>query len=351
MSTSDPVPHSRPDVSETEVLTAQQTGEFEAFTPPDALILEIKETADKLFRDQATRGDLKIISRALKELRYAFKVFKPYRLRRKITVFGSARTPPEHPAYQMAVEFGRRMAQEGWMVVTGGGGGIMEAGHEGAGRDMSFGLNIVLPFEQEANPVISQDNKLINFKYFFTRKLLFVKEVHAIALFPGGFGTMDEGFETLTLVQTGKRDLMPMVCVDEPGDGYWQGWKTFVEQQLVRRRLISPADMSLFRIVDSVDAAVAEVLRFYSIYHSMRYVRKKLVLRLNRELSDALVDRLNVEFVDIVESGKIVKSTALPLESDDKHLHDLPRLVFTFNRKDIGRLRQMVDVINADGAN
>ncbi|HTI52076.1 MAG TPA: TIGR00730 family Rossman fold protein, partial [Planctomycetaceae bacterium] len=273
-----------------------------------------------------------------------------FRLRRKITVFGSARTPPEHPAYRMAVEFGRRMAEEGWMVVTGGGGGIMEAGHEGAGREMSFGLNIVLPFEQEANPVISQDNKLINFKYFFTRKLLFVKEVHAIALFPGGFGTMDEGFETLTLVQTGKRDLMPMVCVDEPGEGYWQGWKTFVEQQLLRRRLISPADLSLFRIVDSVDAAVAEVLRFYSIYHSMRYVRKKLVLRLNRELSDALVERLNVEFVDIVESGKIVKSAALPLESDDKHLQDLPRLVFTFNRKDIGRLRQMVDLINAEGA-
>jgi uncharacterized protein (TIGR00730 family) len=339
------VPRSRPDLSETDVLSAAQSVEFD-LTSPDARVLEIKETADKLVRDQATRGDLKIISRALKELRYAFKVFKPYRLHRKITVFGSARTPPEHPAYRMAVDFGRRMAQEGWMVVTGGGGGIMEAGHEGAGRDMSFGLNIVLPFEQEANPVISQDSKLINFKYFFTRKLLFVKEVHAIALFPGGFGTLDEGFETLTLVQTGKRDLMPIVCVDEPGDGYWLAWKTFIGKQLLDRGLISPADMSLFRIVDSVEAAAKEVLTFYSTYHSMRYVRRKLVLRLNTEPSDALLDRLNAEFADIIESGKIVKSPALPLESDDKHLHHLPRLVFNFNRRDIGRLRQMVDVIN-----
>jgi uncharacterized protein (TIGR00730 family) len=341
----DPVPHPRTDLSETEVLTAMQSGTFDAINP-DILIGEIKETADKLFRDQTTRGDLKIISRALKELRYAFKVFKPYRLNRKITVFGSARTPPAHPAYRMAVEFGKRMAQEGWMVVTGGGPGIMEAGHEGAGREMSFGLNIVLPFEQEANPVILKDSKLINFKYFFTRKLLFVKEVHAIALFPGGFGTMDEGFETLTLVQTGKRDLMPMVCIDEPGEGYWEGWKAFIERQLLARKLISPADMSLFRIVDNVDDAVAEVLRFYSTYHSMRFVRKKLVLRLNRELSDEQVERLNVDFADIIESGKIVKSAALPLESDDKHLHELPRLVFNFNRKDIGRLRQMVDAIN-----
>jgi uncharacterized protein (TIGR00730 family) len=347
----DPVPRSRPDLSETEVLTAMQSGTFDAIsTTPDALVLEIKETADKLVRDQTTRGDLKIISRALKELRYAFKVFKPYRHRRKITVFGSARTPPDHPAYRMTVEFGKRMAQEGWMVVTGGGPGIMEAGHEGAGREMSFGLNIVLPFEQEANPVILKDSKLINFKYFFTRKLLFVKEVHAIALFPGGFGTMDEGFETLTLVQTGKRDLMPMVLIDEPGDGYWQGWKSFIERQLLGRKLISPADMSLFRIVDNVEDAVVEVLRFYSTYHSMRYVRKKLVLRLNRELSDAVVEQLNVDFAGIVESGKIVKSAALPLESDDKHLHDLPRLVFNFNRKDIGRLRQMVDAINTAGA-
>lgn len=344
-----PVPHSRPDLSETESLSTSRSVEFSALNP-DALVLEIKDTADKLVRDQTTRGDLKVISRALKELRYAFKVFKPYRTRRKITIFGSARTPPSTAIYQMASEFGRRMAEEGWMAVTGGGPGIMEAGHEGAGRDMSFGLNIVLPFEQEANPVILNDSKLINFKYFFTRKLLFVKEVHGIALFPGGFGTLDEGFEALTLVQTGKRDLMPIVCVDEPGGSYWLGWKEFIEKQLLARRLISPADMSLFRIVDTVEAGVDEFLRFYSTYHSMRYVRKKLVLRLNSEPSDALVEKLNVDFADILESGKIVKSAALPLESDDAHLAQLPRLVLTFNRKDIGRLRQMVDVLNADWA-
>jgi uncharacterized protein (TIGR00730 family) len=249
----------------------------------------------------------------------------------------------------MAEEFGRQMAASGWMVVTGGGGGIMEAGHAGAGREMSFGLNIVLPFEQEANPVIAEDEKLINFKYFFTRKLLFVKEVHAIVLFPGGFGTQDEGFETLTLVQTGKRDLMPIVCVDEPGGTYWNGWRKFVTEQLLDKQLISPADMSLLGCFDSVDGAVAEILRFYSVYHSMRFVRRKLVIRLNCEPGEELIARLNSEFRDIVESGQIVRSSALPLESDDPHLAELPRLVFQFNRKDIGRLRQMVDVINSAG--
>src|SRR5216684_438971 len=203
----------------------------------------------------------------------------------------------------MGVEFGRQMAANGWMVVTGGGPGIMEAGHEGAGREMSFGLNIMLPFEQEANAVISKDEKLINFKYFFTRKLLFVKEVHAIVFFPGGFGTQDEGFETLTLVQTGKRDLMPIVCVDEPGGTYWQKWREFVVEQLLDRHLISPADMSLFRSFDSVEEAVGEVLKFYSVYHSMRYVRRKLVLRLNHEPGDELIARLNDEFRDII-SGR-----------------------------------------------
>ncbi len=341
------VPHSRPDLSETDVLSSAQSIEFEPLGP-DALVNDIKAVADKLATDQTTRGDLKIILRALKELRYAFKVFKPFRLQRKVTMFGSARTPPDRLIYQMAVECGRQMAAHGWMVVTGGGGGIMEAGHAGAGREMSFGLNIMLPFEQDANPVIAADEKLINFKYFFTRKLLFVKEVHAIVLFPGGFGTQDEGFETLTLVQTGKRDLMPIVCVDEPGGTYWKGWQEFVRKELHERKLISPADLSLFRCFDSVDEAVAEVLRFYSVYHSMRFVRRKLVLRLNHEPSQELIERLNAEFSDIV-SGKIIRSAALPQESDDPHLADLPRLVFQFNRRDIGRLRQMVDVINSSG--
>ncbi|HLJ10850.1 MAG TPA: TIGR00730 family Rossman fold protein [Planctomycetaceae bacterium] len=345
----DQVPHSRPDRSETDVLSSAQSLEFEPFGP-DALVGEIKEVADKLVRDQTTRGDLKIIARALKELRYAFKVFKPFRLQRKVTMFGSARTPPDQLIYRMGIEFGRQMAAHGWMVVTGGGAGIMEAGHAGAGRKMSFGLNIMLPFEQEANPVIASDQKLINFKYFFTRKLLFVKEVHAIVLFPGGFGTQDELFETLTLVQTGKRDLMPIVCVDQPHGTYWKAWQQFVVEHLLNRQLISDADMSLFRCFESVPDAVAEILRFYSVYHSMRYVRRKLVLRLNHEPGSELIARLNDEFRDIIESGRIVRSAALPLESDDPHLAELPRLVFQFNRKDMGRLRQMVDLINTPAA-
>jgi hypothetical protein len=341
----DQIPKSRPDRSETDVLSGSHSVEFEPVAP-DTLVDQIKDVADKLARDQTTHGDLKIILRALKELRYAFKVFKPYRLRRKVTMFGSARIPPAALIYKMGVEFGRRMAEEGWMVVTGGGPWIMEAGHAGAGREMSFGLNIVLPFEQDANPFIAADEKLINFKYFFTRKLLFVKEVHGIVLFPGGFGTQDEGYETLTLVQTGKRDLMPIICIDEPHGTYWQGWRKFIVDELLQHKLISPADMSLFTFVDSVESGVRELLKFYSVYHSMRYVRRKLVIRLNHEPGDELIARLNDEFRDIV-TGQILRSQALPLESDDPHLVDLPRLVFQFNRKDIGRLRQMVDVINS----
>ena len=314
------------------------------------LIEEIKETADKFARDHATRGDLKIVSRALRELRYAFKVFKPYRRQRKITVFGSARTRPGTPTYDAAVTFGQMFAEAGWYVVTGAGGGIMEAGHVGAGRKMSMGLNIMLPFEQESNYVINNDEKLVNLKYFFTRKLLFVKEVHAVALFPGGFGTQDEGFETLTLVQTGKRDLMPIVLVDEPGGTYWREWQEYIEQNLLKRELISPADMSLFKVTDDPLAAFHEVMHFYCVYNSMRYVRDKLYVRLHSEPTAAFVDQLNRDFADIVASGRIEKAAAHPLESDDEHLQDLPRIVFNFNRRDFGRLRMLVDAINNEMA-
>lgn len=339
----EPAPRSQPDNSELYVLPTEH--QLEPFDQQD-LINEIKETADKLARDQASRGDLKILSRALRELRYAFKVFKPLRKNRKVTVFGSARTKPEEPAYQHAVAFGRAMANEGWMVLTGAGGGIMEAGHVGAGRELSVGVNILLPFEQEANYVINKDEKLIHLKYFFTRKLLFVKEVHAVVCFQGGFGTQDECFETLTLVQTGKRDLMPIVCVDEPGGDYWATWKQYVIDQLLRRGLISPEDMSLFLVTDSVDAAVEEIMRFYSVYHSMRYVRKKLVLRLNHPPSAQLIERINDEFSAICETGRIELSPPLPQEADETHLLSLPRLSFQFNRRFIGRLRQLVDVLN-----
>ena len=335
----------RPDVSESDVLPTEHTAELEG---RQSLVDEIKATADKLGADGATRGDLKILSRALKELRYAFKVFTPYRKQRKVTVFGSARTPPGHPAYEQAARFGKRIAEEGWMVLTGAGGGIMEAAHVGAGREMSMGVNIMLPFEQSANYVIFDDEKLVNLKYFFTRKLLFVKEVHGIVLFPGGFGTQDEGFETLTLVQTGKRDMMPIVCVDEPGGTYWSVWQDWVKEQLLDKGLISPEDLSLYKITDDVEDAIDEVLRFYCVYNSMRFVRDKLVLRLHVDPPDAFVERLNDEFADIVETGSIKKTTAHRFEADDEHLADLPRLSFRFNRRNLGRLRQMIDLINSE---
>ncbi|MBX3443660.1 MAG: TIGR00730 family Rossman fold protein [Planctomyces sp.] len=339
-------PHAaRPDVSETHSLPT----EHQPVPQPIAqLVDEIKDTAEKLGRDQASRGDVKILARALKELRYAFKVFTPYRRQRKVTVFGSARLQPEHPAYQQAVKFGRRMAEVGWYVVTGAGGGIMEGAHVGAGRTHSMGLNIMLPFEQESNYIINDDPKLVHFKYFFTRKLMFVKEVHAIALFAGGFGTQDELWETLTLVQTGKRDLMPIVCVDYPGSTYWSDWLEYVKRHLLGEELISPADLSLVKVVDDVDAAVDEVLEFYTIYNSMRFVRDKLYLRLHKAPDAALLDRLNDEFQDIVASGKIELVGSHSLESEDEHLADLPRLAFVFNRRDYGRLRQLVDVLNRE---
>lgn len=324
----------------------------EEAAPPvgiDELVQQIKETADKLARDQASRGDVKLLSTALRELRYCFKVFSALRQQRKVTVFGSARLPASHPSYQQAVEFGRRMAREGYMVITGAAAGIMEAGHVGAGRENSIGINIMLPFEQAANPIISGDAKLMHLKYFFTRKLLFVKECDGIALFPGGFGTLDEGFEVLTLVQTGKSHMFPIVMVDEPGGDYWKRWDEFIHDCLYKRGLISPADRSLYYITESVEDAVEEIVSFYRVYHSMRYVRGELVLRLRREPSPGLLARLNRDFADIVERGAITVSGPLPLEANEPALHDLPRLRFWFDRKNHGRLRELIDVLNAEG--
>jgi uncharacterized protein (TIGR00730 family) len=312
----------------------------------EQLAQQIRETADKLLRDGATRGDIKLLSTALKELRYAFKVFTPYRHLRKVTVFGSARLPESHPAYASAVEFSRRIAEAGWMVVTGAASGIMEAGHVGAGREKSIGVNILLPFEQEANPIIRGDMKLMHLKYFFTRKLLFVKESDAVALFPGGFGTQDECFEVLTLVQTGKSQMFPIVMLDEPGGNYWLRWREYMADELLARQLISPADMSLFKVTDSVDEAVAEVLQFYRVYHSMRYVHGDLLLRLQQRLSEELLERLRNDFADMLEAGTIEQIEAVPEEANETHIAALPRLRFRFDRHNLGRLRQMIDVIN-----
>jgi uncharacterized protein (TIGR00730 family) len=315
----------------------------------EQLVQQLKETADKLIRDQANRGDVKLLSTALKELRYAFKVFAPYRQRRKVTVFGSARLSADHPAYAQAVEFSRRMAESRFMVITGAASGIMEAGHVGAGRENSIGVNILLPFEQDANAVIAGDAKLMHLKYFFTRKLLFVKESDAVALFPGGFGTLDEGFEVLTLIQTGKSHLFPVVMVDEPGGDYWKQWHHYVETVLLKRGMISPADLALYKVTDSVDEAVAEIVNYYRVYHSMRYVGGYLVLRLQHALAEPFIDKIHREFADILESGGFEQTSALPAEANDTHLATLPRLCFRFDRKNLGRLRMMIDTINKEG--
>lgn len=306
----------------------------------------MSRTISRLEKDGTTRGDLKILNRTLKELRYAFKVFQPYRRRRKVTVFGSARTAPEKPSYQQAVEFSREMARHGWMTITGAGGGIMEAGHVGAGQELSMGLNIQLPFEQSANHVIEGDPKLVTMKYFFTRKLMFVKECSAVVCLPGGFGTLDETAETLTLLQTGKQTMLPVVLLDEPGGNYWKHFGEFVTKTLLEDGMISPEDQALYKIVDSVDAAVKETLDFYRVYHSMRYVGDTLVLRVTSKLNDDHIEQINKDFADILVEGKIEQVAALPEERNEPELSELPRLKLRFDRKQLGRLRLLIDAIN-----
>ncbi len=309
-------------------------------------VREIKEAADKLLEDGARRGDVKLLCTAFKELRHCFKVFARYKDKRKVTVFGSARTKPDHPTYLQAIEFGKRMTAEGWMTVTGAGAGIMEAAHVGAGRGDSMGLNILLPFEQSANPVMTGNDKLMTMRYFFTRKLMFVKETDAIVLFPGGFGTHDEGFEVLTLIQTGKSHIFPVVLVDHPDGSYWSQWHAFIEQQLKANGLISPPDTALYRVTHSVEEAVAEVTNFYRVYHSMRYVKKDLIVRLNRPIPDAVLDQLNTDFKDIIWEGKIERAAPDPAEANEPELAELPRLRFRFDRHGHARMRQMIDLLN-----
>jgi uncharacterized protein (TIGR00730 family) len=309
--------------------------------------LQIKETADKLVQDRVSRGDVKLLSVALRELRYSFKVFAAYRGRRKVTVFGSARLPLSDPSCVQAIEFGKQLAELDWFVITGAASGIMEAGHVGAGREHSIGVNILLPFEQEANAIIRNDPKLMHLKYFFTRKLLFVKESDAVALFPGGFGTLDEAFEVLTLIQTGKSHLFPIVMLDVPGSDYWAHFLRFTRDVLLARGLISEFDLHLFKVTSSVDEAIAEVLNFYRVYHSMRYVRGDLLLRLQKPLSEPTLDRLRGEFKDVVKEGTLEQTNALPEEANEPLLAKMPRLKFRFDRHRLGRLRQLIDAINA----
>jgi hypothetical protein len=235
--------------------------------------------------------------------------------------------------------------QQSWMVITGAGNGIMRAGHHGATRKASFGVAISLPFEQSTNTIIADDEKLINFRYFFTRKLMFVKEARAIVLFPGGFGTLDEGFEALTLVQTGKAHPMPIVLIDEPGGTYWAHWRNYVEQELLRPGMICADDMHLFFMTDSAEAGVREIIHFYRRYHSSRYVRDDLVMRLNHPLDEAVLARLNEEFADILTAGTI-RQVDQALDEESGEFPDKPRLILAFNKRNAGRLRQFINVIN-----
>ncbi|TAE55668.1 MAG: LOG family protein [Nostocales cyanobacterium] len=311
-------------------------------------IQQVLTTILRLADSEIERLDWKILSASLTDMERGFQLFYKYRHVRKVTIFGSARLAPETPEYKIAVQFARAVSQLGFMVMTGGGGGIMQAGQEGAGRDNSFGLNIQLPFEQEANPFIEGDPKLIHFKYFFTRKLFLLKESDAIALFPGGFGTQDEAFECMTLSQTGKFGPVPLVLIDAPGGDYWHSWCKYIDQHLVKTGLVSPEDPSLYTVTDNLEVACNAITRFYQVYHSSRYVGDQFVIRLRHELSDDVVQHLNDQFSDILVQGKIEKSQVLPAEGQDE-TSDLPRLVFYFNQRDLGRLYQMIAAINELG--
>jgi uncharacterized protein (TIGR00730 family) len=325
----------------------QELIQFKGGGHNQAEVADIIENALKLLTDVKNTGDVRVIQTALRELRYSFRLFAPYAGKRKVSIFGSARMRPDSVEYRQTVDFADKIVKAGFMVITGAGPGIMQAGHEGAGPANSFGVNIRLPWEQSANPVIAEDKKLITFKYFFTRKLIFIRHSDAIALFPGGFGTFDEGFEALTLMQTGKSQLMPLVLVDKPGGNFWRIWDKNIREQLLRDKLISPDDLSLYQITDSTDEAVRIITRFYRNYHSTRFVKEQLVIRLKHAPDESALAAMNKNFADIITKGviKVIKPT--PEERCDNDRLNLARIAFAFNRHDYGRLRQLIDALNA----
>lgn len=324
-----------------ESVTGAATTSFE-----HRLVRDLVTAGLKLIPDGRDTGELKLMALAVKELRYAYRVFAQYPDQKKITIFGSARTPEDHPDYEAAVDFSRLMAEKGWMSITGAGDGIMKAGHEGPGRDASFGVAIRLPFETTANEVIEGDKKLINFRYFFTRKLMFLSQCDAVALFPGGFGTMDEAFEVLTLIQTGKSSMVPIVLLEGEGIPYWDLWDDFVKERLLNNGMISEEDLGLYHVCHTPAEAVDIVERFYRTYHSSRYVRDDLVIRINHPISEDAVNTLNDEFAVLIKTGRIVLRGAYAEEND--HL-DLPRLAFTHTRHKFGLVRKLIDRINDFG--
>ncbi|CAN5500143.1 LOG family protein [soil metagenome] len=310
-------------------------------------LFEILVSGVRLAEDRADRLDLKIANAALKEMRGAYNVFAPYRDVSKVTIFGSARTQREDPLYASTHELAAALAERGWMIVTGAGPGLMAAGMEGAGRERAIGVLIRLPFESGANEFIAGDEKLIEMKYFFTRKLMLIKESKAFVALPGGFGTLDETFELLTLVQTGKAVPVPIVLLDTPGGRYWRGWSRFVEEEVAGNGMIDGDDRCLYRITDDVDEAVAEIEGFYRNYHSLRWVGDRLVLRLRAAPTDEELAELSGTFRDLLVTGSIGRTEALqPEVSGQDHL-DLPRVVLRFDRRRYGRLRALIDALNA----
>ncbi|MEM1331012.1 MAG: LOG family protein [Planctomycetota bacterium] len=307
------------------------------------LVRELLTAGLKLIPDGRDTGELKLMTAALKELRYAYRVFGEYPDPHKVTIFGSARTPEDHPDFESAVRFGKLMADAGWMVITGAGDGIMKAGHVGPGRESSFGVAIRLPFETTANDVIAGDDKLIHFRYFFTRKLMFLSQSEAVALFPGGFGTLDEAYETLTLVQTGKASIIPIVLVENDGGSYWTHFHNFVRKSLLEPGLISPEDLDLYYHAESPEDACEHIRRFYRVYHSSRYVRNDLVIRVRHRISDRDIAALNEEFGSLVAEGKIHQREAYEIEGEHE---ELPRIAFTHTRNHFGLVRRLIDRIN-----
>jgi len=312
------------------------------------IIREMILAALKAGQEEDEKADLKLMNSTLKEMRFTSKVFGPYNDVRKVSVFGSARTQPHESVYKMARLFGQKLAEIGYMVITGGGSGIMQAVNEGAGPEHSFGINIRLPFEQKLNPIMEGNPRQIEYKYFFNRKVAFLKEASAVALFPGGFGTLDEAMETLTLLQTGKRNPMPLVLIDEPGGTYWTQWISFFKEELLTQGYITESDFYLFESVNSVYDAVEQISRFYRRYHSLRYVDKQLVIRLASLIDPVAVHELKERFSDILmPDGTIYLSGALPAEADEPEVEHLPRLVLDFNLRDFGKLRKLIDAINS----
>jgi|CXWL01.1.fsa_nt_gi uncharacterized protein (TIGR00730 family) len=306
---------------------------------------DILETAFRMART-ANRGEIKLVARSLREMGRAFRVFAPYRGIRKVSIFGSARTPQTDPAYAITRDFAREIAARGWMVITGAGPGIMQAGHEGAGKKQSFGVGIMLPFEQSANPFIAGDQKLIDFKYFFTRKIAFMKESDAFVLCPGGFGTLDEAFELLTLMQTGKTSIRPVVLLDPPGGRYWAHWLEFVQEQIIRAGLASAEDLSFFQPADSVEQAASIIEGFYANYDSARYVGERLIFRMKRAPTAQQLAAINHDFADIVRSGAIEVTPPMPVEVKDNDAIDMQRIAL-FPEHNFGRFRQLIDALNA----